>query len=77
MSAISVLSSNIFSIPSLAALKTKQGQLRLNWRRAKLQRQTIAQITRELADCTDRQLADLGLSRSEIPAVACGMYGRE
>jgi len=49
----------------------------LNWQRAKLQRQKIAQITRELADCTDRQLADPGLSRSEIPAVARGMYGRE
>jgi len=77
MSTLSALSTSILSLPSLTALRTKQGQLRLTWQRARLQRQEITRITRELADCSDRQLADLGLSRAEIPAVARGTYCRE
>jgi uncharacterized protein YjiS (DUF1127 family) len=34
----------------------------------------IAQITRELESMNDRELAELGLSWSDIPAVARGEY---
>jgi uncharacterized protein YjiS (DUF1127 family) len=37
-------------------------------------RQEIARITRELETFNDRELADLGLSWSDIPAVARGEY---
>ncbi len=35
-----------------------------------------ARIRRELMTYTDHQLADLGLSRGDIPAVAAGTYRR-
>ena len=34
-------------------------------------------VLRELASLGDRDLADIGLSRADIPAVARGMYGRD
>jgi uncharacterized protein YjiS (DUF1127 family) len=61
----------------LTAFKIKQAQLRLERQRARVQREAVFRITRELAVCTDRQLADLGLSRSDISAVAQGTYGHE
>lgn len=39
-------------------------------------RRTIARVTRELNTYTERQLADLGLSRSDIPDVARGRITR-
>lgn len=39
-------------------------------------RRTIARITRELNTYTERQLADLGLSRGDIPDVARGRITR-
>jgi uncharacterized protein YjiS (DUF1127 family) len=36
----------------------------------------IARITRELSCHSDRDLADMGLTRSDIPAVARGTYRR-
>jgi uncharacterized protein YjiS (DUF1127 family) len=53
-----------------------QSQLLLKWQRAKAHRAEVFRITQELAGCTDRQLADLGLYRSDIPAVARGTYRR-
>ena len=34
-------------------------------------------VLRELASLGDRDLADIGLSRSDIPAVVAGMRGRD
>ncbi len=59
-----------------AALRTKQAELRLKRQRARVQREEVTRITQELADCSNRQLADLGLCRSDIPAVARGTYRR-
>ena len=39
-------------------------------------RKTIARVTRELNTYSDRQLADLGLSRGDIPDVARGRITR-
>ncbi len=39
-------------------------------------RQTIARVTRELNTYSNRQLADLGLSRGDIPDVARGRITR-
>ncbi len=63
-------------ISALATFRTKLREFRLEWQQARSERQKIARITHELASCTDRQLADLGLCRSEIPAVARGTYSR-
>jgi len=60
----------------LAAFRIKLGELRLQWQQAKSQRQEIARVTHELSTCTDRELADLGFSRVDIPDVARGRFGR-
>ena len=59
-----------------AAIRTKLGHISLNWQRARAHRDEVFRVTQELAGCTDRELADLGISRSEIPAVAHGTYRR-
>ena len=68
---------NAIGFRGFAAFRNNKDQLRLKWQRARAQRETVFRITQELADCTDRQLADLGLSRSDIPAVARGTYRRD
>ena len=60
----------------LAAFRIKLGELRLEWQQAKSQRREVARITHELSGYTDRELAGLGLSRSDIPDVARGLFGR-
>ena len=60
----------------LTAFRSKLAELRLEWQQAKAQRQEIARVTHELSLCSDRQLADLGFSRSDIPDVARGSFRR-
>lgn len=60
----------------LAAFRNKIGELRLGWQQAKAQRREVARITHELSGYTDRELAELGLSRSDIPEVARGSFRR-
>ena len=60
----------------LAAFRAKLGEFRLEWQQAKSRRQEAARITRELSGYTDRELADLRLSRADIPDVARGSFGR-
>ncbi len=60
----------------LAAFRIKLGELHLQWQQARSRRQEIAQVTHELSICTDRQLADLGFSRSDIPDIARGRHAR-
>ena len=62
------------SVRSFAGLGTLLHHLRVHWQRARAQRWEIARITRELQGCTDRQLADLGMSRVDIPDVARGTF---
>jgi uncharacterized protein YjiS (DUF1127 family) len=62
--------------PGRAALKAKRDRFVRRWRRSRAQRQRIARFTRELEAYTSRELADLGLDRSDIPAVARGTYRR-
>ena len=62
------------SVRGFAGLGTMLHHLRVQWQRARAQRWEIARITRELQGYTDRQLADLGLSRVDIPDVARGTY---
>ena len=46
------------------------------WHRMVAQRRRIARYTRELEAYSNRELAELGLDRSDIPAVARGTYHR-
>ena len=69
-------SPRIQSAGLLAAFRIKLGELRLEWQQAKSRRQEIARVTHELSICTDRQLADLGFSRADIPDVARGVFSR-
>ena len=69
-------SSRAQPISPFAAVKIKLGELRLHWQQAKLQRQEVARVTRELSEYSDRQLADLGFSRADIPDVARGVFSR-
>ena len=46
------------------------------WYRLVAQRRRIARYTRELQAYSNRELAELGLDRSDIPAVARGTYRR-
>ena len=65
---------NTTAFRGIAAFRTGKDQILRKWQRARAQRETVFRITQELANCTDRQLADLGMSRSDIPAVARGTY---
>jgi uncharacterized protein YjiS (DUF1127 family) len=76
MTTLTNFSPSTMTSRGLAALRTKQDQFVLRWQRARAQRAEVFRITQELADCSDRQLADLGLCRSDIPAVARGTYRR-
>jgi uncharacterized protein YjiS (DUF1127 family) len=58
---------------ALGALKTLWGRIADPITRAIQYRRTYA----ELAALDDRTLADLGISRSDIPAIAAGTYVRE
>lgn len=71
-----VFFSRIQSAGLLAALRTKLDELSLQWQQAALQRQEIARIEHELSICSDRQLADLGFRRSDIPDVARGLFSQ-
>lgn len=46
------------------------------WTAFRAARRETSRITRELDACTDRELADLGLFRHDIPAIARGAYRR-
>ena len=76
MAVLSTLLPNTGAFRGVAALKLKQRELSLKWRRAKAEREQIFRITLELERCSDRDLADLGLSRADIPDVARGTYRR-
>ena len=60
-----------------ATLRKKQHQLSHRWHRARVRRQEVSRITRELQRCTDRDLSDLGLCRSDIPSVARRTFRRD
>ena len=62
------------TVRGFAGLGTVLHNLRLHWQRARAQRWEIARIMQELQGYTDRQLADLGLSRVDIPHVARGTF---
>ena len=51
-------------------------QLSRRWQRAQAQRRETARIIRELETHSDRELAELGLNRGDITAVARGTYRR-
>ena len=76
MAALTNFSPSTMTSRGLSALRAKQDQFVLRWQRAQAQRAEVFRITQELASCSDRQLADLGLCRSDIPAVARGTYRR-
>ena len=61
-------------VRGFAGLVTVLPHLRTHWQRAKARRWEVTRITRELQGYTDRQLADLGLSRVDIPDVARGTF---
>ncbi len=60
----------------LAAFKVSYQRFLYRHRRAKLRRQQAARIATELEAYSDRELAELGLCRGDIPAVARGTFHR-
>lgn len=76
MATLSALLPSATAFRGVSALKLKQRELSRKWRRAKAEREQIFRITQELERCDDRHLADLGLSRADIPDVARGTYRR-
>lgn len=63
-------------VPGRAILRAKRDQLLRRWQRARARRERVARFTRELQAYSNRDLADLGLDRCDIPAVARGTYRR-
>ena len=76
MTVLSTLLPSTGAFRGVAALKLKQRELSLKWQRAKAEREQVFRITQELERHSDRDLADLGLSRADIPDVARGTYRR-
>lgn len=74
MTTASVFSFATAPVRGLAGPGTALHRLGLRWQRARAQRREVARITRELQGYTERQLADLGLSRADIPDVARGLF---
>ena len=60
----------------LELLKSGYQRFLYRRRRAQLQRRRTTRIERELGAYTDRELADLGLARSDIRDVASGAFRR-
>ena len=61
----------------IADLRDQLRHLDVRRQRARLRRQEAARIEHELEACTDRQLQDLGIFRSDIASVANGTYSRD
>ena len=59
---------------SITPLRAKLHQLGERWRHAAKQRKQVRQTMRELSAYSDRELADLGLSRADISGVANGTF---
>ena len=59
---------------NIAYLRAKLHQLGERRRHAARRRGQVEQVTRELSAYSDRELADLGLSRADIPSVANGTF---
>jgi uncharacterized protein YjiS (DUF1127 family) len=59
-----------------ASRGTVRRTLMRRWHRMVAQRRRVARYTRELEAYSNRELAELGLHRSDIPAVARGTYRR-
>jgi len=55
-----------------AAITLDWAQLRQQFQTWNARRREVARITRELESMSNRELAELGLCRSDIPAVARG-----
>jgi uncharacterized protein YjiS (DUF1127 family) len=62
-----------FAAGSLADRWSDLRQRLAGWRQARRER---AQMTRELLSYSDRELDDLAISRSDIPAIVAGTYRR-
>ena len=60
--------------PVFGAFTVARHRIMDRWRREKTRRARAAQVRRELEAHTDRELADIGLSRADIPGVARAAY---
>ncbi len=76
MSILTSITSSAAPFPGRAALRAKRDRMVRHWYRSRARRQRIARFTRELQAYTNRELSELGLDRSDIPAVARGTYRR-
>jgi uncharacterized protein YjiS (DUF1127 family) len=69
-----------FAVPALGRVATfpsaKLGEFRHRFRVWAEQRRTIRRVEAELSTMTPRELADLGLCRSDISEVARGRFRR-
>jgi uncharacterized protein YjiS (DUF1127 family) len=76
---MATLTSFDFRAPALPwghAAKATVNRLARRWRDWAANRREIARITHELNLHTDRELADMGLTRGDIDAVARGRFRR-
>lgn len=60
--------------PAFGAISTAYHRVIEGWRQRAVRRARADQVRRELNAYTDRELADLGLSRSDIPGIARAAY---
>lgn len=60
--------------PVFGAFTTLRHRLLERWRHERQRRARAAQVRRELEAYTARELADLGLSRADIPDLARAAY---
>lgn len=60
--------------PASGAISTVFHRIIEGWRQQAVRRARADQVRRELNAYTDRELADLGLSRSDIPGIAHAAY---
>lgn len=68
------MTTSSITAPMFGAFTTARRRLLDGWRRERQRRARAAQVRRELEAYTDRELADLGLSRADIPGIARAAY---
>ncbi len=76
MGILPAIISSAAPFPGRAAIRAKRDRMMRQWHRSRARRQRIARFTRELQAYTNRELSELGLDRSDIPAVARGTFRR-
>lgn len=59
-----------------ACLTATARRIHAHWQHDRAERHNRHRIARELGTCSDRELSELGFSRTDLSAIACGTYQR-